>query len=107
MVEGALWLEKLSCKDFKCSFLLKAYITFTASDGILVNTYKETEMRGHFWFRSPEWFQWAFFLLSGEAQLGKLTGHKVKAPMHTADNRASQKLLQCGRRVGECVSKDW
>lgn len=43
MVRDALWLEMLSCKDFKCSFLAKAYITFTASDGISVNTYKETE----------------------------------------------------------------
>lgn len=69
-----------------------------------------SETRGHFWFRSPDQPQWASSPLTGEAQHGGQLCGRWKlwtSPIHAASNRASQKLLQRGGRVGECGPEDW
>lgn len=105
MVRDALWLERKICKDFKCSFFSsKAYISFTWRDGISENTYKQTEMRWYFQFRSPDW---ALSVLTGEAQLVMPTGTRWKLwtyPIYTVGKRASQELLRYGRSRWTCAT---
>lgn len=109
MVRDALWLEREICEDFKCSFFsAKAYISLTWRDVISENTYKQTEMRRYFWFRSPDQASWASSLLRGEAQLVMPTGRRWKlwtSPIRTVGKTASQELRRYGRSRRTCATR--